>query len=383
MKIWFYTVSICALCHTFFKLKNKSYKFLSCCFAYRGDKQRLGAAIAAYLEYLHICATNYPASNRTGGLNSAEDVRAQNTIARNWLDLDIFSMKKFLEDVIGPLRVPSHKRYLHYFSGLLSGKIKMNASPLYMRYVVIESPPSWLNYGSSMMRSDDDRPAEWRSFIKVYEGLNCVFTSGMCFVLDGGQVGHINNKFNFHADIHVIPIATRQFTYEVGQLRLRGDVIIRCYQIIPTNNRVGRAHQQQQLHHDERRELIYSTQFHTCAITEKTISFGRSELDYACDGEQCAFWWTVREKLITCYFPMADPRFPVDHKVTLYFEKSAHISDGGVGDCLSLQSPLVKIEPVSALAKYDSLENFDDGELNIFFYMLKHFEFIQSKFHFS
>lgn len=89
-------------------------------------------------------------------------------------------MKKFLEDVIGPLRVPSHRRYLNYFSGLLSGKIKMNSSPLYLKYVSIESPPAWLNYESISTQS-----AEWRSFIKIYEGLNCVFTSGKFIVLIG------------------------------------------------------------------------------------------------------------------------------------------------------------------------------------------------------
>lgn len=88
-------------------------------------------------------------------------------------------MKKFLEDVIGPLRVPSHRRYLQYFSGLLSGKIKMNSSPLFLRYVSIESPPSWLNYDSI----SSSHSVEWRSFIKVYEGLNCVFTSGNKFNL--------------------------------------------------------------------------------------------------------------------------------------------------------------------------------------------------------
>lgn len=141
------------------------------CFIYvnRGDRQRLGSAIAAYLEYLNICASSYAHRN---GLSS-EDVRAQNTIARNWLDLDIFSMKKFLEDVIGPLRVPSHRRYLQYFSGLLSGKIRINSSPLYLRFVTIESPPSWLQHEPISLQQ-----AEWRSFIKIYEGLNCVFTSG-------------------------------------------------------------------------------------------------------------------------------------------------------------------------------------------------------------
>lgn len=59
-----------------------------------------------------------------------------------------------------------------------------------------------------------------------------------------------------------------------------------------------------------------------------------------------------------------DPRFPVDHKVTLHFEKSAQISDTR---SFVFQSPLVKIEPINAVAKYDSLENFDDGKsTNIF-----------------
>lgn len=127
----------------------------------RGDRQRLGSAIAAYLEYLDICASHFP--HRHGLPN--DDVRAQNTIERNWLDIDIYAMKRFLEDSIGPLRIPSQRRYLRYFSGLLSGKIKVNSLPLYLKYVTIESPPSWYE-------------AEWRSFIKVYEGLNCVFTSG-------------------------------------------------------------------------------------------------------------------------------------------------------------------------------------------------------------
>lgn len=156
-------------------------------YMFSGDKQRLGAAIAAYLEYLDICGSpgtlgrsNQKSPNATSTLGRlGEDARAQSAIARNWLDLDIFSMKKFLEDVIGPLRVPSHRRYLHYFAGLLSGQIKMNAAPLYLRYVTIESPPSWLNYEQrSLESSDDDTSAEWRTFVKVYEGLNCVFTSG-------------------------------------------------------------------------------------------------------------------------------------------------------------------------------------------------------------
>ncbi|XP_031636537.1 uncharacterized protein LOC116349303 isoform X3 [Contarinia nasturtii] len=271
----------------------------------RGDRQRLGSAIAAYLEYLNICASTYAHRN---GLSN-EDARAQSAIARNWLDLDIFSMKKFLEDVIGPLRVPSHRRYLKYFSGLLSGKIKINSLPLYLRFITIESPPSWLQHEPIALQQ-----AEWRSFIKIYEGLNCVFTS----------------------DIHVIPITTRQFIYEIGQLRLRGDVIIRCYQITTTTNeRTLNLHSAKTIN----RELIFSTQFHTCAITERDITFYRNELDYACD----------------------DPRIPVDHKVTLHFGDNNQLNENRG---LHFQSPLVKLEPLNAVAKYNSLERFDDDSLH-------------------
>lgn len=93
------------------------------------------------------------------------------------------------------------------------------------------------------------------------------------------KIVNFNQKLHrLVADIHVIPISTRQFIYEIGQLRLRGDVIIRCYQIT-TNERT--LHSAKSLN----RELIFSTQFHTCAITERDVTFFRSDLDYACDGK--------------------------------------------------------------------------------------------------
>lgn len=172
--------------HAFFHISSLILSFNICFFMFlslsllllhmsSGDRQRLGSAIAAYLEYLNICASSI--AHRNGFSN--EDVRAQNAIARNWLDLDIFSMKKFLEDVIGPLRIPSHRRYLQYFSGLLSGKIKINSLPLYLRFITLESPPSWLQNEPLSQQQ-----AEWRSFIKIYEGINCVFTSGKSIIRD-------------------------------------------------------------------------------------------------------------------------------------------------------------------------------------------------------
>lgn len=71
-------------------------------------------------------------------------------------------------------------------------------------------------------------------------------------------------------DIHIVPITTHQFIFEIGELRLRGDVIVRCYQLSPN---LGT------------REVMFSIQFHTCAITDSHIVFSRNELDYACDGK--------------------------------------------------------------------------------------------------
>lgn len=59
------------------------------------------------------------------------------------------------------------------------------------------------------------------------------------------------------------------------------------------------------------------------------------------------------------YKNFSDPRFPPDHKVTLHFGNNAQNSDNRE---FIFQSPLVRIEPMNAVAKYDSLENFNDGK---------------------
>nr|XP_029710005.1 uncharacterized protein LOC109623099 isoform X6 [Aedes albopictus] len=266
----------------------------------REDKQRLGTAIAAYLEYQKICGSNFPQSNRTKALQSPGGGGAPADLSGGrrtptWLDLDIYSTQKFLESITGPLRIPSHKRYIKYFSGLLSGTIKMNAASLFLRAIIVESPPC-LHYRSVTVNS------EWRSFVKIYEGVRCLFTS----------------------DIYVIPITTRQFIYEIKHpLRLRGDVLIRCYQIIPNNNKL----------HDEK-ELISCVQFHTCAITEREVQFAKVELDLACN----------------------DERFPADHKVRLCFDTTPNERSA----ILVFQNPLVRIEPI--IEGGDHLETINEDE---------------------
>jgi hypothetical protein len=58
-------------------------------------------------------------------------------------------------------------RYVQYFAGLLSGKIKINSNPLYLHHLVIHGVPNLDSKGGC------------RPFIKVYQGMQAIFTSGV------------------------------------------------------------------------------------------------------------------------------------------------------------------------------------------------------------
>nr|XP_025041267.1 tensin-1 [Pelodiscus sinensis] len=61
--------------------------------------------------------------------------------------LDRFAMKRFYEDKVTPVGQPSQKRYVHYFSGLLSGAIKMNNKPLFLHHVIMHGIPNFESKG--------------------------------------------------------------------------------------------------------------------------------------------------------------------------------------------------------------------------------------------
>ncbi|XP_063903476.1 tensin-1 isoform X6 [Zophobas morio] len=177
----------------------------------RGNKDKLGVIVAAYMHYSSICG-------------SAEQA------------LDRFSMRRFLDDNVGPLALPSNKRYVDYFAGLLSHNIKINAAPLYLTHVTVLGAPCFQRGGC-------------KAFLKLYEGQTPVYTSGVYNVSSG----------------------VSQFTVNVAGerrrgLQLRGDILIKCYH----RGDVGR-------------ETVFACQFHTCAVADYTLSFTRQELDVACN----------------------------------------------------------------------------------------------------
>ncbi|XP_023717089.1 tensin-1 isoform X4 [Cryptotermes secundus] len=234
----------------------------------RGSKDRIGVVIAAYMHYTSICG-------------SADQA------------LDRFAMSQYLEDKVGDLEQPSHKRYVEYFSGLLSGSIRINSAPLYLTHVTVLGAPAFepAEGRGGGAGGAIDAAGGCRAFLKVYEGLIPVYTSGVYSVCGG----------------------TRQFTVNVAGerqrrgLQLRGDILLKCYHRhynpvpvgSPSTHSPGAAAATER----PQRELIFACQFHTCAVTDYTLSFTRQELDFAC----------------------SDLRFPLDGAVELHFSATPEI----------------------------------------------------------
>ncbi|VTJ69429.1 Hypothetical predicted protein [Marmota monax] len=81
--------------------------------------------------------------------------------------LDRFAMKLFNDDKVSALMQPSQKWYVQFLSGLLSGSVKMNASPLFLHFVILHHT------------SNFDTGGVCRPFLKLYQAMQPVYTSGV------------------------------------------------------------------------------------------------------------------------------------------------------------------------------------------------------------
>ncbi|KAH8041378.1 hypothetical protein HPB51_014659 [Rhipicephalus microplus] len=174
----------------------------------QGDKGRVGVVLAAYLHYTSICASDNQA-------------------------LDRLTMRRYYEDKLYSSMHPSQKRYVHYFTELLSGNIKMNNNALYLHHVILHGIPNFDNRGGC------------RPFFKIYQGMQPVYTSGVHVATDGSRR-------------LVVPLEASQ--------ALRGDVLIKCY------------HKKQR---PAGRTPIFRVQFHTCTLDGGKVFFGKADLDDA------------------------------------------------------------------------------------------------------
>uniref|UniRef100_A0AAY4E152 Tensin 1 n=1 Tax=Denticeps clupeoides TaxID=299321 RepID=A0AAY4E152_9TELE len=203
--------------------------------------------------------------------------------------LDRFAMKRFYEDKVLPVGQPSQKRYVQYFSGLLSGHIKINNKPLFLHHVIMHGIPNFESKGGC------------RPFLKIYQAMQPVYTSGIYNVQGDSQTSIC-------------------ITIEPGLL-LKGDILLKCYH---------------KRFRNPSRDVIFRVQFHTCAIHDLGIVFGKDELDET----------------------FKDDRFPEYGKVEFVFsfgpekiQGMDHLENGPtVSVDYNTQDPLIR---------WDSYENFN------------------------
>ncbi|XP_045885318.1 tensin-like [Micropterus dolomieu] len=146
--------------------------------------------------------------------------------------LDRFAMRRFYEDKALPVGQPSQRRYVRYFNGLLSGHIKINNKPLFLHHVIMHGIPNFEAKGGC------------RPFLKIYQAMQPVYTSGI---------------YNVQGDSNT----SICITIEPGLL-LKGDILLKCYH---------------KSYRNTTRDVVFRVQFHTCAIHDLGVVFGKSELD--------------------------------------------------------------------------------------------------------
>ncbi|XP_041638309.1 tensin-like isoform X3 [Cheilinus undulatus] len=203
--------------------------------------------------------------------------------------LDRFAMRRFYEDKALPVGQPSQKRYVRYFNGLLSGHIKINNKPLFLHHVIMHGIPNFESRGGC------------RPFLKIYQAMQPVYTSGI---------------YNVQGDSNT----SICITIEPGLL-LKGDILLKCYH---------------KRFRNPARDVVFRVQFHTCAIHDLGVVFGKSELDDT----------------------FKDERFPEYGKVEFVFsygpEKIKGLSHLENGPSVS-----VDYNTQDHLIRWDSYENFE------------------------
>ncbi|KAM4601702.1 tensin-1-like [Polymixia lowei] len=207
--------------------------------------------------------------------------------------LDRFAMRRFYEDKALPVGQPSQKRYVRYFNGLLSGHIKINNKPLFLHHVIMHGIPNFESKGGC------------RPFLKIYQAMQPVYTSGI---------------YNVQGDSHT----SICITIEPGLL-LKGDILLKCYH---------------KRYRNPTRDVVFRVQFHTCAIHDLGVVFGKNELDETFKGRPIAY----------------DERFPEYGKVEFVFsfgpEKIKGLSHLENGPSVS-----VDYNTQDSLIRWDSYES--------------------------
>ncbi|XP_067170313.1 tensin-2 isoform X2 [Apteryx mantelli] len=205
--------SICKAMEGWLRAHPQHVAVLHC----KGSKGKTGVIVAAYMHYSKISA-------------SADQA------------LGTLTMRKFCEEKVASALQPSQRRYINYFSGLLSGSIKMNSNTLFLHHVLVPALPAF------------EPGAAYQPFLKIYQSMQLVYTSGVYSTSGAGT-------------------QSLCITLEPALL-LKGDVMVKCY------------HKQSR---GADRDVVFRVQFHTCTIHGSQLWFGKDELDEAWRDERFPF----------------------------------------------------------------------------------------------
>ncbi|XP_050925955.1 tensin-3 isoform X3 [Lates calcarifer] len=233
----------------------------------RGGKGRIGVVISSFVHFTDVSA-------------SADQA------------LDRFAMRKYYDDKVSALMTPSQKRYVWILNSLLSGSMKINASPLFLHCVILHGIPNF------------DTTGVCRPYIKVYQGMQAVYSSGIYHIGPG------------HRDRVCI-------TLEPAQL-LKGDIMIKCYHKSDLTSE---------------REVIFRLQFHTGAVQGYNLMFEKEDMESA----------------------SKDPRFPDYGKVELVFSEGPERIPGA-DRWQNGADVIVDYNTADPLTRWDSYQNICDGE---------------------
>ncbi|XP_042353667.1 tensin-3-like isoform X1 [Plectropomus leopardus] len=233
----------------------------------RGGKGRIGVVISSFVHFTDVSA-------------SADQA------------LDRFAMRKYYDDKVSALMTPSQKRYVWILNSLLSGSMKINASPLFLHCVILHGIPNF------------DATGVCRPYIKVYQGMQAVYSSGIYHIGPG------------HRDRVCI-------TLEPAQL-LKGDIMIKCYHKGDVTSE---------------REVIFRLQFHTGAVQGYNLMFEKEDMETA----------------------NKDPRFADYGKVELVFSEGPE-KIPGADRWQNGADVIVDYNTADPLIRWDSYQNICDGE---------------------
>ncbi|KAM3605152.1 uncharacterized protein V6R79_021456 [Siganus canaliculatus] len=233
----------------------------------RGGKGRIGVVISSFVHFTDVSA-------------SADQA------------LDRFAMRKYHDDKVSALMTPSQKRYVWILNSLLSGSMKINASPLFLHCVILHGIPNF------------DATGVCRPYIKVYQGMQAVYSSGIYHIGPG------------HRDRVCI-------TLEPAQL-LKGDIMIKCFHKSDVTSE---------------REVVFRLQFHTGAVQGYNLMFEKEDMEVA----------------------NKDPRFADYGKVELVFSEGPE-KIPGADRWQNGVDVIVDYNTADTLIRWDSYQNICDGE---------------------